>query len=93
MAPTSYGYVVITILTILVPGVIGNLEDYDDNLNTDISNQYFFSKLMKYLDMMYRTSGHHNKRTNNAVKWIMIKFNFNSQYFKLYKQVSPPNYI
>ena len=73
MSPTSYGYVVIVILTVLAPlvssGNSTNSKVYDDNVSLKANSpKYFFANLMKYLDMMHGMSGDDDKRMNNAVK-------------------------
>ena len=76
MAPTSFGFVVIVILTILVQCVVNkatmNPDGYNDDEYQTNSSKNFFSNLMEYLDMTHRIGGHYDKRMNNAVIWMIM---------------------
>ena len=79
MTPASRGYVVIATLAILVHCVASRTsmnaktEDDDDDQMTK-SNQNFFSRLMKYLEMIDGISVQENKRMNNAVNLFSLRF-------------------
>ena len=80
MTPASRGYVVIATLAILVHCVASRTsmnpktEDDDNDDQMTKSNQNFFSRLMKYLEMIDVISVQENKRMNNAVNLFSLRF-------------------
>ena len=80
MTPASRGYVVIATLAILVHCVASRTsmnpktEDDDDDDQMTKSNQNFFSRLMKYLEMIDGIIVQENKRMNNAVNLFSLRF-------------------
>ena len=76
MAPTSFGFVAIVILTILVRCVVNkatiNPDGYDDDNYQTHSSKNFFSNLMEYLDIIHGIGGYYSKRMNNAVIWLIM---------------------